>query len=589
MPSRTIPLSLIFREGRPDAAPVAFGLHGARNVGDFTRDVAALAAAIQQQGVGRWLLDTQSAYAASVGLLALAQTGSVALLSTNRQPETLRRLRSQLVGGLIDPDRDAGALAGLPRLAPLAQPRVAAPVWRLDRDAPFAELETSGTSGEGRWIPKCLRHLEDEIETLESVFGARLPQGTRVFATVSHQHIYGLLFRALWPLCAGRPFHANLLLLPQELFPRMLECRDALLVTTPVHLRRMTATPEFARLAGVCRAVFSSGGPLEAETAAAVAERLGAAPIEILGSTETGGVAVREREPGDDRFTPLPGVRIELDLPDAGLVVTSAFVSVGLPTHTGERRFRMGDRAELSHDGRLRLLGRSDRTVKIGEKRLSLPEMEKDLAQHPAIDELALLVLPQATQPRVHAAVVLSEIGRGLLVQVGRRALGRALAGHLAQRWDAVLLPRVWRYVDALPRNAQGKLPQGALAALFAPRDRDATLLHEARGEGWLERQLEVPADLVYLDGHYAGQPLVAAVVELRWVMEAAFDLLGRTPRVSEFEVLKFPEVLLPGQRFGLRVEHSQARDRLEFRLAEGRRVFASGRCRLAHAEGETP
>ena len=113
---------------------------------------------------------------------------------------------------LIDPARDASALAGLPRLDPLAQPPAPAPVWRLDRDAPFAEFETSGTTGEGRWIPKALRHLEDEIETLEAVFGARLPRGARVFATVSHQHIYGLLFRVLWPLGAGRPFHANLLL-----------------------------------------------------------------------------------------------------------------------------------------------------------------------------------------------------------------------------------------------------------------------------------------------------------------------------------------------------------------------------------------
>ena len=75
----------------------------------------------------------------------------------------------------------------------------------------------------------------------------------------------------------------------------MLECRHAALVTTPVHLRRMAATEGLAGVASVCRAVFSSGGPLEAETAAGVAKQLGEAPIEILGSTETGGVAVRQR------------------------------------------------------------------------------------------------------------------------------------------------------------------------------------------------------------------------------------------------------------------------------------------------------
>ena len=587
MPHRSIPLSRLFHEVRSDAGPVAFGRGGTLGFHDLTRDAAALAAAVENVGAGRWILDTESAYAAAVGLFALAQTGSVAVLPTNRQPETLRRLRPELVGGLIDPLRDASALGDLPRLDPLGQPPAPSPVWRLDREAPFAEFETSGTTGDGRWIPKALRHLEDEVEALESAFGARLAEGTRVFATVSHQHIYGLLFRVLWPLGTGRPFHANLLLHPQELYPRMLECRHAALVTTPVHLRRMVAAEGLAAVASVCRAVFSSGGPLAAETAAAVARQLGETPIEILGSTETGGVAVRQRSHRGEHFTPLPGVRVELEPADGGLVVTSPFVSVGLETRPGERRFRMGDRAEVEPDGSFRLLGRSDRTVKIGEKRLSLPEMEKDLAQHPAVAEVALLVLPQASEQRVHAALVLSESGRGILIRDGRRALGRAFAGHLSARWDAVLLPRVWRFVDALPRNSQGKLPIAALAALFEPRDREAIVHQETRGEGWLERRLEVPSDLVYLDGHYENQPMVPAVAQLRWVMEAAFELWGRTPRVSEFDVLKFPEVLLPGQHFALRVERWEPGDGFQFRLYEDRRVFASGRCRLA-AAGES-
>jgi acyl-CoA synthetase (AMP-forming)/AMP-acid ligase II len=575
------------RDKPANAGPVAFGRGGARSFAELAADAAALAAAIEKVGAGRWLLDTECAYTAAVGLFALAQAGSVAVLATNRQPETLRRLRPDLVGALIDPARDASALPGLPRLAPLAQPPAPLPDWRLDRDAPFAEFETSGTTGEGRWIPKCLRHLEDEVLALEAAFGPRLPADTRVFASVSHQHIYGLLFRVLWPLSSGRAFHAGLLLHPQELYPRLLECRHALLVTTPVHLRRMAATGGLAAVKAVCRAVFSSGGPLEAETATRVAHQLGASPLEILGSTETGGVAVRERSRRGELFSPLPGVRVELEPPDGGLVVTSPFVSVGLPTHTGERRFRMGDRAVLEADGGFRLLGRSDRTVKIGEKRLSLPEMEKDLAQHPALAEVALLVLPQASEQRVHAAVVLSELGRGILVREGRRALGRRLAGFLAARWDAVLLPRVWRTVDALPRNPQGKLPLASLAALFEPRDREPILHEETRGEGWLERRLEIPPDLVYLDGHYDGQPVVPAVAQLRWVMEAAFDLLGTTPRVRGFEVLKFPEVLLPGQVFVLRVEQRDSGGWLHFRLHRESHSFASGRCRLATASGE--
>jgi acyl-coenzyme A synthetase/AMP-(fatty) acid ligase len=221
----------------------------------------------------------------------------------------------------------------------------------------------------------------------------------------------------------------------------------------------------------------SSPGAAEAE-AAASGLAAGEAPIEILGSPRRAASGSRQRIAAGISFTPLPGVRIELEPPDGGLVVTSPFVSVGLPTHTRERRFRMGDRAQLEADGGFRLLGRSDRTVKIGEKRLSLPEMEKDLAQHPAVAEVALIVLPQASEQRVHAAVVLSEIGRDLLIREGRRALGRTLAGFLSARWDAVLLPRVWRTVDALPRNRRGSCPRDAGRA-FESRDRGD--LHQRR------------------------------------------------------------------------------------------------------------
>ena len=171
-------------------------------------------------------------------------------------------------------------------------------------------------------------------------------------------------------------------------------------------------------------------------------------------------------------------------------------------------------------------------------------------------------MLPQASQPRVHAAVVLSEIGRGMLIQAGRRALGRALAGHLAARWDAVLLPRVWRYrrcVAAQRRRASCRSTRSPRSSSRATGTR--SLHHESRGRGLARAPARGSRAISSIwTGTTTAQPLVAAVVELRWVMEAAFDLLGRTPRVSEFEVLKFPEVLLPGQRFALRVERSRGR-----------------------------
>ncbi len=595
MTAAFLPFSQTLSRGRPARALVAFGRGGERSFADLEARVAGLAGAVEAVGRGRWLLHSVSSYAAAVGLLALAQAGCVAVLVPNLGPATLRRLRRGAAGAILDPGPGGEALGALPRLAPLEARAAPRRPWRaLDREAPLAELLTSGTSGAPRRVAKAARHLEDEVAALEARLGAGLPRSARIFASASHQHIYGLLFRVLWPLAAGRPFESETLLHAEELLPRMAEVPDCALVTTPVHLRRLAAGDGLRRVRGSCRAVFCSGGPLEAETAKAVAARLDRAPLEILGSTETGGVALRQRTRDGESWLPLPGVACAVTR-EGLLAVTSPFASVGRRAGGGARRFVLGDRAELAQDGSFRLLGRADRVVKVGEKRLSLPEMERALEAHPWVAEAALVARGRGRDERVHAVLVPSAPGSAALEARGRRAFTRALASHLAERFDRVLLPRAWRTARELPRDAQGKLSQGALAALLAraPRaagaaraGREPEVLAERRGAGRLERRLRVPADLAWLDGHFEGLPLVAGVVQLRWVLEAARELLGGPPRPRRLEGLKFPELLRPGQELTLTLELSPAGDRLHFELAESGRVFACGQARLA-APGE--
>ena len=99
-------------------------------------------------------------------------------------------------------------------------------------------------------------------------------------------------------------------------------------------------------------------------------------------------------------------------------------------------------------------------------------------------------------------------------------------------------------------------------------------------------RELRVPADLAFFEGHFPGQPVVAGVVQLHWVMLAAADLLGATPQLLALEGLRFRDVLLPSQPFRLSLELSPARDRLRFELSDGERVFAKGRAQLAPGSG---
>jgi acyl-coenzyme A synthetase/AMP-(fatty) acid ligase len=106
--------------------------------------------------------------------------------------------------------------------------------------------------------------------------------------------------------------------------------------------------------------------------------------------------------------------------------------------------------------------------LKIGEKRLSLPDMEARLREHPLVESAALLPLEQGGEVRVAAVVVLNAAGDAELAALGRRALGAELRGALAREWDRVLLPRAFRFVAALPEDAQGKVTVSLLTRLFA-------------------------------------------------------------------------------------------------------------------------
>jgi uncharacterized membrane protein/3-hydroxymyristoyl/3-hydroxydecanoyl-(acyl carrier protein) dehydratase len=117
-------------------------------------------------------------------------------------------------------------------------------------------------------------------------------------------------------------------------------------------------------------------------------------------------------------------------------------------------------------------------------------------------------------------------------------------------------------------------------AAVTAPEP-----LAEVVAPTFRELTLRVPENLGYLDGHFPDLPVVPAVVQIRWVMEAARPLLEEAPVVEHAEALKFRELLRPGDVFRLRVEVSAAAGTLDFRLWSGERVFSSGRWVFARRE----
>ena len=130
--------------------------------------------------------------------------------------------------------------------------------------------------------------------------------------------------------------------------------------------------------------IFSSSAPLPLADAHHVRDAFGSLPIEVLGSTETGGIAWRQQESADASWTPMPGVAVDAD--DAQMLsVTSPF--------TGGETIATGDVVERVGDA-FRLIGRADRIAKIEGKRVSLARVEESLLALPGIAAAAAVDLP---------------------------------------------------------------------------------------------------------------------------------------------------------------------------------------------------
>ncbi|MDT8447404.1 MAG: AMP-binding protein [bacterium] len=519
---------------------------------------------LRDSAPGGWLLFAQDSWHFTLGLLALWADGRPALLPPNDQPETLALWASEAVGFLGE--RDPGL--GLPWIdlgsckpGPALSPRL------LDPQRLALRLFTSGTTGEPKGVDKKLSQLADEVAAQESVFGDQGGNGA-VFSTVSHQHIYGLLFRLLWPLCAGRPFARKAHFYPEELIADL--SPGALLISGPAHLKRIPQLIEWSDLAAVDPLIFSSGGPLPSERAEQYRSKLGRAPIEMFGSTETGGVAWRQVQAEDPEplWTPLPQVETQLD--SAGmLVVRSPYVSL----EPGQTWLVMGDRAEITPMG-LRLLGRGDRIVKIEEKRLSLPEMEARLEACVWV-ERAWLVPLEGSRLRLGAALVASEAAAKRLAAGEEKALIGELKEYLAGYYEAILRPRTWIWLEQFPLDPQGKIDRLALLGHFNQPQMPVEHQRLAQADR-LRLRLEVPAQLRWCQGHFEGDPLVPGVASLDWAQRYLEEHLGEPAALKEAQKIKFGAPLKPGQVFWLELRR-QGEQSWAFSLTEGGLSFGSG------------
>ena len=231
----------------------------------------------------------------------------------------------------------------------------------------------------------------------------------------------------------------------------------------PTMYARLAASPRAVELAGL-RLCVSGSAPLPASLHEQLATRAGVRVLERYGMTETimnvSNPYDGERRPGTVGF-PLPGVDVRLDTgedrDDAGeILLRGPNVFPGYWRREDATRaaftdgwFRSGDVGELDADGYLSIVGRAKELIISGGFNVYPREVEDVLLAHPAVAEVAVVGEPSDEWGELVVAVV---------VPAGEPPSEAELLAHAARDLAPYKQPRRVRFVDALPRNALGKV-----------------------------------------------------------------------------------------------------------------------------------
>lgn len=347
-------------------------------------------------------------------------------------------------------------------------------------DATALVLFTSGTTGKPKGV--CLSHagVAATLRCLETAW--HWSADDRLLHLLPLHHTHGLivaLLGALWAKASVRfesfdaertwscLADATVFMAVPTIYVRLIE---ALRTAEPARRSAWAAGARALRLA------TSGSAALPASVMNAFAEATGQVILERYGMTEIGMALSNPydgvRVPGSVGF-PLPEVQVDV-VDDEGHSVPPAvpgelrvrtpqmFAAYdGDPAATAASfdsagRFRTGDTGVVDQEGRVRLLGRTSVDVlKSGGYKISALEIEDVLRLHPGVADVAVVGVPDPVWGDCITACVVARDGAPITLDELRGWARRELAPYK--------LPRALRLLDALPRNALGKVQKSQL------------------------------------------------------------------------------------------------------------------------------
>lgn len=383
-------------------------------------------------------------------------------------------------------------------------------------------LKTSGSTGEPVLIKKYIHQMINEAECLKD-FLCFQPESKSVCSIVPHHHMYGLTFAVFLPIVNKFPIIEQ-----SPVFENLSQFTENILVASPEFLKKLILYNKKITKNAVKNKelIITAGSALDEKTRNSLKDITNAKVLNIYGSTETGVIAYDLGE----GFRLFKSVKI---LNNNG---------VNELTSNWSDKYILNDEIKVTND-RLEIYGRSDRVVKIADKRFSLDMIEKYVKQSDLIYDAYAYTIDN----RIGVLISLTENGRTVFRNTGKKGIIEDIEKYTYNMFGTNI--RHYKIVSSIFRNSNGKLIKKENDMLVSDKHQiefKQENLEKTQDGIYALFSALISDDIFYLPAHFYNFPLIPGFIELDHVIKLAEKFEYDYTKINKISNLKFSNFIRP-------------------------------------------
>ena len=416
----------------------------------------------------------------------------------------------------------------------------------IEPEKQYINFYTSGSTGTPKIIKKSLQNLINEANDIGKTF----PQenNIEIITTTRMTHMFGMTFALMFPLINNYIINADIIK-----FPEQIKSKNFTFISTPSFLDKMV---KYDNNLGKPKYIFTAGDKLKTPTFEYFEKNSNV--VEIYGSTEAGIIAHKTASKSD--FKPFKNVKISTT-PDNEIKVSSDYFM--------ENEIVMNDIIEKTPEG-FKITGRTDRIIKIQEKRISAEELENYLRLSEYTEDAYCFKYGE----KIAAAVSLNKKGLEYASNNPVLSITKLLKSHI--KTSCEIIPQKWRYINEIPKTISGKINKKQILKYFDTNLTIPVSTYKKCSENSAEIGLIFKKESNFFNGHFENYPILPGVVQVFFAHFFAEEVFNTEIPQNEIKRLKFIKVIKPETEVILTLTNNSSSIDYKYSERNGK-IFSSG------------